>query len=440
MQPVRTSDKRKSRKIRSPPRLPKAGHPSGVQRAGKRRHVIKKLDPRASNKGLLRHGSRPLQSGRGSTSTPRSTIKHGNALEDKASRQSIQDKNNQIHNLQEENARLLSDTESPVSTTVWHTLHRVHCSMDNAVTTYADEPHVRFDKATDHCHWDSYRVIPDESRWEREEATALFVVYLEYKCFPSKGHVHNDRVSELDESRVCHEEITRYAGESVKILDYGIHEFIDKSLEGIIGSERYKREAVLNNQTLESPYQFFHHFRQRINDQCNSESEHDQTQIRILLTYLDESIRATSERMRGSLDVGKVDAALIELLFRPGELICVRENEELVVLRQESLMVKGKDGSSATAVYVCRTSEIVFDGKFHRANRPKDVVLEVPTCGDAYLSIDSLDVRPLANIAVWERQALLERGAVFYSCRKVRYVTCTERSEHSGHHAVCIRR
>jgi hypothetical protein len=353
----------------------------------------------------------------------------------------------QILDLQKENVRLRRYAAPSKSRKPWHTLHRVNCSGSDQITTFFDAPDISYDPVTRHRHWDGRRRIPSENYYEKSHASTSFVVYRNYVCGSRKSH-RRSHMRPANHEDVDSDEEEEGQGEGlegneiVKILAPEVQQFLD-DIFSIDGLKYYQNAQLSQEGILSSPYHFFYHFREQITnalDDVYDSDDADRKSISLLLDYLADSMKATLDWTHDAFQNSRVvSKALLQYLFPPGGLIYLEEGGELVVKQQESTFSEQESERRDTAVFACRTSEIIFDGNFRRKYSTGWTYVTVPAGNDALMSIDGLHAKPMAYISDDERETLLSRGSTFFKCRGQRYITYSESSAHPGQSMVSLR-
>lgn len=328
----------------------------------------------------------------------------------------LRDQDEQIHRLRAENETLRIHGPPEEQAKAWNILHRVTCEANDTLVTYLDPPDANYDKDTKHSHWFGRRRIISGSRWEKDHASTPFVVYVDYSC--AKPRSYRDRYNhqsmdydesdnEIDAGKVSKtaREQTATKDESVKILSADLQDFLHDIFTSDDGLKYYKQDGVFEDDSLQSPYHFFHHFRNDIMEQCRQERYCNRADIADLLRYLQEAVEATCQETDQLFRVGTVDLSTLQCLFRPGDLICIMERGEKIVRRQESLMLRRDHSDSLAASFECTTSGLVFDGSFRRVTQQERSSVQVPSEGSS-TSIQSLEVKPFGFLDADSRKSI----------------------------------
>lgn len=326
-----------------------------------------------------------------------------------------------LNKLQLENLQLRGLADTDDAGTAWPILHRVICHNDvsGRPVTYLDRPILLNDKGMRHPHWHGQRRIPDEDVWERSHSSAAFVVYHEWVCKrPASSRL--PRITPLADDKVP-------ANEEVRVLSRTLREFVHDLFKVCRGLRFFGDDKIFEGNVLQAPYVFFFHFRDEIVDNFRKVSADRVTETNDLVEYFGVSIKAESKKAKATFAEGKVSMDLLPFFFKPGGLVCTRDDGVWMVHTQDSLLFDSQYSSDNTwaAGPAFNTTRVVFDGKFSVVSDDNFMrIVDIPPTAKL-VEINTLLVWPIEHVQGKVVKKLIARGKIFYDCRGYRYVTCS---------------
>ncbi|KAH8168913.1 ATPase family associated with various cellular activities (AAA) domain-containing protein [Sarocladium implicatum] len=202
--------------------------------------------------------------------------------------------------------------------------------------------------------------------------------------------------------------------EGLKILSESLMSSLDELNTGITGISQI--DAFRH--TLRAPYVSLYHMRSLVQSAAPDTLS---TDVRDLFAYLEDTFGPVYSEADWQFGRGLVSKKHFAKLFRTTDVVISREDGHLVAFRVDDCFY---DQSGDVCDYVeLKCHRLLFDGQFRRAN----VTLEVrwPRNSKGEIQISSLSAFPLRFDRDGIREKLLDRGRIFWSCRKRRFVSYT---------------
>lgn len=344
-----------------------------------------------------------------------------------------------LKDLLQQNARLRAEldtasSESKDASTPWAVAYRVYCPLVGSHATYLDIPVWVWDQESRHQHLDARRRISNENSWEEKQENVPFIAYLEYNCSDHPDNVSAKRLHagcqrRNDRGRGARDDSDTIAhrGEEVFIRSLELREALARQMTTNEGLITYLQAWFLDTGRLRAPYLMYYHFKDALCQIPEGVPDACATEYRILMDYFDVRTARESEMADQMIANGKITREYIPYLFVPGQVLLRPSKHGLEAVKQKSKIVpeipldeEEEDYEPDNVSDWNLDIEVIsFDGEFHA--KIEKVALSFAS-DEAIMDISDLKVYPLAPTNQSIREKLVDRGRLFWECRKGRYM------------------
>ena len=353
-----------------------------------------------------------------------------------------------IKNLLQQNDRLKKElqtlsrgsNERDVKTE-WLVAHRVFCPFVESHATYLDTPVWLRDEESNHQHLDARRRIPSENSWEEKQESVSFVAYLEYHC---EDHPENTRlnrqnlVSRRQKQKArgirSASEITAHRGEEVFIRSTVLREALEERMSQEDGLNTYLQSYFLETGRIRAPFLMYYHFKKALCRPPESMPAPFVSGYHSLMEYFDARTAVQSRLADEMIGLGRVTREYIPYLFAPGQILLRQGKHGLCAVKQKSRIGPVPEDDEEDddvdleliSAWKLDIELVHFDGEFR--SQTDELILPFPD-DEVVVDIASLELYPLSSTNQSIREDLIERGRLFWECRKGKYMAIASDSE-----------
>ncbi|RYP93128.1 hypothetical protein DL770_000785 [Monosporascus sp. CRB-9-2] len=265
-----------------------------------------------------------------------------------------------------------------------------------------------------------------------------FLIYKDFECC-RKGSQRSAHGC-YDDSTA---EISRhFLGESISIvsddLASALRQLAEESLNGI---PHPKFETGVENGIV-YPYLWWFHRRAEISEAATWLDPTGQQHIGIFRDYLQHRLGDEWKTVDSLISRGRISVQYIEYLFAPNTILISKLNGEKHAQiegflagdwlnPQRKSHSQGSDlGRAYTPAYSISCTHWTFDGNFQK--RIVQLPITIPSMEEDF-KITDLTIYPSKFADEGLRNALQERGEMYWKCRRKRYVCCNDDMDESFH-------
>ncbi|KAK1994919.1 ATPase [Colletotrichum falcatum] len=304
-------------------------------------------------------------------------------------------------------------------------MHRIHCHHEKTRVAYQDEPWP-VESGPYHAHLRGSRPVANLELYLERNKNIGFLVFREYQC--CHRHMGWERAVEVDKSTTADASLF-FSREYIDLvspeLQNALTELSELALDGIphplFGDE--------DGGDISHPYLWWFHRRKEIAMAKPGMDPRFQQHVDIFQTYIEDRMQPEWEVVDGLFAERKITVDLLRYLFVPNDLIIAQTSggnmSQLNGSTAKSwLVIERADTKDFRASIMADSWG--FDGSFHNTTTIRRLDHGPVESLTENFDITTLPIYPARFAEKSIVKGLRERGKMFWSCRRRKYVSYVE--------------